>query len=185
MSLCKTGCRFFAAPDGSGLCSSCAGANLRGEPLRTPAERERYEREVADAGAARTLFALSEASTPEARRATELYKRFAINASACILTPLDLWTLLEGDGGASRVLLLAKDAFPLFVTYRTREPNGWLYEHVVACRVLDNWNLVGCSANTLGYAGGGSTLAHARQPQFELEQQRVLVQQWLNEATSR
>lgn len=161
MSLCSTGCNFYAV-NASGLCSSCTCLKAVGQPLKTPAQLEAERRASADLEVAKTFLALYESRGPDAERAVDLYKHIALNGSSLIATPHALWTLFEGDGANTRVLLRACEAVPLFAIYERREPDGWLYGHVIAARVLDNWNLSGCSSNTLGYGGGGSTVDHAR-----------------------
>jgi hypothetical protein len=143
--LCTTGCGFYASADG--FCSSCAKRGASSLPRKTPEQLEADERASADAAAAEFFFARSEADV--ARTAECL--RNAHRTADMIATPRDLWEVL---GGAwVPVFLNAAEAEPLFALYEKRS-DGWLYGHVIACRVVDNWNLRGCCDNTLGYHRG-------------------------------
>jgi hypothetical protein len=181
MALCATGCKFFAGADG--LCSACALLAEKGAPRVTPAQQEAQRREWADAGAARTLYNLDAARSHASRATVALAKRLARDAATAVATPRDLWTLLRGNACTDDLsahtcaLMLARDAAPLFALYEARPHLGWLYGHVIAAHVVDNWNLgtAGCTQNTLGYAGGDCTLAGAQDPGFSLASRASFV----------
>lgn len=142
---CAGGCGFFGTKEKQGYCSQCY-ENRSNPQLANQRKHEKTSRALQ-----RELLAMDFlARNRDTARTTQILENLIQNSES-IKTPLQLWEALEDADSSYSVWLTAKEAVFLFEIYETRPDNGWLYGHVIGCRIVDNWNISGCNHNTEGY----------------------------------